>query len=201
MKRTAQVVSEYTETPLSHVQGHDVSPGEMRQRMKIKALQPDARTVEKHFGRYRKRVRDPITGGTTEVLRVPLREGDNRTRAGNIFREMYEPLYKARGEISANRPMPTFDVARDAAGGLRYLREGQQPQPGWKPRVTYARARVERGDGGMLWRQVGGEWMPLGVHCLGTPIKGSARIPRRGIQYSPDGVPYVWRRADGWTPL
>lgn len=201
MKRSAQVVSEYTETPLAHVQGHDISPGEMSRRLKIKAMQPNRQTVEKHFGRYRKKVRDPITGMMTEVLRVPLRdEQGRRTTAGNTFREMYAPVYQAKAQMVAERPMPNFDVARDAAGGLRYLRAGQKPRPGWKPRVTYARALVERGEGGMLWRRLGGDWMPLGVHCLGTPISGSARVDRRGIQYSPDGLPYVCRRGK-WGPL
>lgn len=197
MKRSAQLVSEYTETPIAHVRGHDISRNEMRQRMKIKALQPDARTVEKHFGRYRKKVKDPITGRPVEVFRVPFEE----KKAKGVFNEMYAPVYRAKAQMAAERPMPNFDVARDATGGLRYLQAGQAPQPGWKPRVTYARARVERGDGGMLWRQLGGDWMPLGVHCLGTPISGSARVPRRGVQYSPDGLPHVWRRNLGWSPL
>ncbi len=59
-----------------------------------------------------------------------------------------------------------------------------------------ARGNVEPGVGGkypMLWRRcAGGAWEPLGVHCLGTPLRGSPTVPRRGIQLDPDGNPWRW---------
>lgn len=66
-----------------------------------------------------------------------------------------------------------------------------------KANVRWSGMRVERGVGGMLFREERrGVWTPTGRKCLGTPLDGSDPFDLEPVQYSPTGE--VWLRdSDG----
>ncbi|MGQ0721020.1 MAG: hypothetical protein ACT4PE_05530 [Candidatus Eiseniibacteriota bacterium] len=134
--------------------------------------------------------------GTPFLKREEQRELNNELR----------PFMSAESERARNLASrrPKGVVLRDKDGGRRIihpaLADSVARKNGWRSGERPRGNRVERGEGGMLWRMVAGAWMPLGVRCLGRPLKGSARIPRRGIQYDPDGRPWRWVGRE-WTRL
>jgi len=132
-------------------------------------------------------------------------ENGHKTREGAALEAMMNPFMKAEAERGRARPKP-FETTRmrDRDGGLRevpvHLAETAALKNGWSGVMRPQGNRVERGAGGMLWRLIHGEWMPLGVTCLGTPLfGGDPNVPVRGLQYDPDGAPWrgirgEWRR-------
>lgn len=111
--------------------------------------------------------------------------------------QMMTPFSKADTErhLKMQRTKPRATL-RDHKGQLCQVDESMADQTArankwhhhWRPRGN----RVEFGPDGMLFRCVGGDWEPLGVRCLGTPLRGKALVPRRGIQHDPDGDPWRW---------
>jgi hypothetical protein len=113
----------------------------------------------------------------------------------------------------ANQKNVERAVLRDDNGGVRYvdaaLADGAARRNGWSHVWRAHGASVERGVDGMLWRSLGGAWMPTGRWCLGTPLSVKSRPPQgkrdgsiktAGVQRDPDGEP--WRWIDGeWRVL
>lgn len=124
-----------------------------------------------------------------------------RTAEGHQVLERMRPFMRADTERQAKlQKQQQIETMKDRDGQMRLVPAGLTDQAarrnGWS-HVWRARGnRVETGAGGMLFRLLrcdGGGWEPLGVHCLGTPLRGgSATVPRRGIQYDPDGNPWRW---------
>lgn len=119
------------------------------------------------------------------------------TREANEVLEMMRPFSKADTDRHSALEQKKPRVAlKSRDGAIQFvepaLADRTARQNGWT-HVWRARGnRVERGPDSMLFRCVGGEWEALGVHCLGTPLWGSATVPRRGVQHDPDGRPWRW---------
>lgn len=142
-------------------------------------------TYEWRF-RYRPNVNGKPTGTQSEVV------------------ERMRPFMRADTERHAKLESAK-DRARlkDKDGAVRFVEPALADQAarrnGWTHSWRARGNRVERGFDGMLYRCASGTWEALGVHCLGTPLRGSALVPRRGIQHDPDGHPWrfvagEWRR-------
>jgi hypothetical protein len=124
--------------------------------------------------------------------------GGKLTREAQAVHELMRPFSAADTARHARNQQKVERVAlRDRDGQVSYmepaLADATADSTGrrhvWKTRGN----PVERGAEGMLWKLVGGEWWPLGVRCLGTPLRGSARVPRGAIQHDPSGLPWAWR--------
>lgn len=176
----------------------EVTPEQVSEMARCQALLP--REAE-YVGRngYRRRYRPD---GTYE-WRYRFQQNDGsptntkRTAEGHQVLERMRPFMKADAERQA-RLQKQHETAtmRDAQGEVRLVPAGLTDQAarrnGWS-HVWRARGnRVETGAGGMLFRWSAGAWEPMGVRCLGTPLRGSAAVPRSGYQRDPDGNPWRW---------
>lgn len=130
------------------------------------------------------------------------------TNAGAESVEMMRPSMEADTErgLKLQSRIPRAKLV-DQEGKVQFVPEAQADataeRNGWKHRWKPGGCEVERGwcehGKAMLWRWVG-EWLPTGVSCLGTPISGTARVARVGLQYDPGSEP--WRYIDGsWRKL
>jgi hypothetical protein len=123
--------------------------------------------------------------------------GGKRTRAGHEVLERMTPFIRADTErhakLEAKRPRAAL---KDRDGGVRYLdpalADDAARRNGWSHNWRARGNTVERGVDGMLFRCAAGAWEPLGVNCLGAPLRGTSHVPRRGIQHDPSGRPWRW---------
>jgi hypothetical protein len=121
------------------------------------------------------------------------------TREGAEAIEMMRPSIAADTERNAKLQarIPRAKLV-DQDGGVQFVDAAKADvvaqRNGWRHRWRAGGRRVERGPDGMLfaWDSHGRAWEPLGVRCLGTPLRGGARVSRRGLQRDPDGMPWRW---------
>lgn len=182
-----------------------VTPEQVKEIGRCQKLLP---TESDFIGRkgYWRKPKDPADpGGAYEWgfrYRPNVRGKPTKTQQEMVQR--MRPFMRADVERHAKLEAAKERVAlKDKDGQVRLVDPGLADQAARRNGWTHsfrARGNVEAGVGGMLWRRcVGGDWEPLGVTCLGTPICGKAEVPRRGTQQDPDGNPwrYVareWRR-------
>jgi len=144
---------------------------------------------------YSRRFRED--GSYSWRYRFQQNDRGKRTAAGHEVLERMTPFMRADTErhakIEAKKPRA---VLRDKSGRRRLidpaLADRAARENGWSHVSSGGASRVEGGVGGMLWKWLVREWWPLGVRCLGTPLKGSRRVSRKVIQYDPDGHPWRW---------
>lgn len=127
-----------------------------------------------------------------------------RTNAASEVLEMMRPHSEAATALAIRRAQSQDKAAlRDKDGGIRLMApavaDAAARRNGWHHHWRPRGNPVEQGPEGALFSWRGGEWVCLGVRCMGTPLKGSRNVPRRGIQHDPDGNPHRfiagdWRR-------
>jgi hypothetical protein len=123
--------------------------------------------------------------------------GGKLTNEAHEVLERMRPFAKADTERHSRTELRKPKARlRDRYGQVRLVDPGLADAAAHRNGWTHAwRARgnpVESGVGGMLWRAGPRGWEPLGVRCLGAPLRGSARVPRGAIQHDPSGNPWAW---------
>lgn len=132
-------------------------------------------------------------GGTRPDGTPYLSRAEQRELNGSL-----SPFMRAEGERCANimAREPKQVPLRDAAGVRRWApphtADAVARANGWKSGDRPRGNPVLAGEGEMLWKLLAGEWHPLGVRCLGTPLSGRRTVSRRSIQRDPDGKPWRW---------
>lgn len=109
----------------------------------------------------------------------------------------FKPFMRADTERHAKLEAAKDRVTlKDRDGGVRFVDPALADQAarrnGWSHSWRVRGNPVERGVDGMLFKLVGGDWWPLGVRCLGIPLRGRQRVSRKGLQHDPDGHPFRW---------
>ena len=121
------------------------------------------------------------------------------TREASGVKELMSPFQKADVERhSALESTTPRERLRDGNGNIQYVEphlvKTTVQRAGWHAHIKVGGSvKIERGDGGMLWRSIQGKWEPTGKLQLGIDGKECAKI---GVQYDPDGNPWRWVRDD-----
>ena len=138
-----------------------------------------------------------VDGYETRYSFPPNRDGKLTKQASEVGEAM-APFNRAELERQARLQHALPKVRLKGHGGFQYVDPDQADavarRNGWRhERMPGRRCQVERGPQDMLFqRRLGSrDWAPLGVRCLGTPLRGTRKVSRRGVQFDPDGRP--WR--------
>lgn len=132
-------------------------------------------------------------------------EGGKQTRESHEVWEMMKPFVAADTErVHKKRHGIERATLKDKDGRVRLVRAAQADacarQNGWTHAWRAGGASVASGPQGMLFRRAPEGWEPLGVRCLGTPLRGNREVPCRGVQFDPSGMP--WRGlGDHWVRM
>ena len=135
-------------------------------------------------------------GGYEWRYRYTTNVNGKMTREAGEVLEMLRPFSKADTERHQNREAKKERAKlRDRNGAVCFVdperADDAARRNGWAHVWSARGVRVAAGPDGMLFRLTK-DWEPLGVRCLGTPLHGSALVPRRGVQHDPDGNPWRW---------
>lgn len=111
----------------------------------------------------------------------------------NFNRVSLEHQVKTQANVSR-------ETLLDGNGRKQYVEAGMADavarKNGWRSAWKPGGNLVERGSRMMLFRWIAGDWYPLGVRCLGTPLSGAARLPRTGLYRDPSEGVWRWKAGE-----